>query len=123
MPSRRRALVLVCLCLVWLFAPHTRAALAEIKGEVLDVETATARPSTAGYASRAMDRARAGAPMAILAGDGVYLVEGDYTANGNAKLLDFVAKKIIAKGTVSERDGRKYIRVAAMTVQPTYGRK
>lgn len=61
--------------------------------------------------------------MAILADDGLYLVEGDYTANRNLKLLDFVAKKIIAKGTVTERDGQKYLRVVAMTVQPTYGHK
>ena len=120
---RPRALVLACLCLVWLVAPRAQAALVEIKGEVLDVETARARATTGAYAPRAMDRAKEGRPMAILADDGVYLVEGDYTANRNVKLLDFVAKKIIAKGTVTERDGQKYLRVVSMTVQPTYGRK
>lgn len=121
--SRPRSLVFACLCALAVMAATAQAALVEIKGEVLDVETATARATTGGYAPRAMDRAKAGGPMAILADDGVYLVEGDFTANHNAKLLDFVAKKIIAKGTLSERDGRRYLRVVAMTVQPTYGRK
>lgn len=120
---RRRSVLLACLCALALVAASAQAALTEIKGEVLDVDTATARATTGGYAPRAMERAKTGGPMAILADDGVYLVEGDFTANRNAKLLDFVAKKIIAKGTVSERDGRRYLRVVAMTVQPTYGRK
>lgn len=120
---RRRSILLACLGAVTLGVIPAQAALTEIKGEVLDVETATARATTGSYAPRAMERAKTGGPMAILADDGVYLVEGDFTANRNAKLLDFVAKKIIAKGTVSERDGKRYLRVVAMTVQPTYGRK
>ena len=31
--------------------------------------------------------------MAILTTDAVYLVEGDYAANNNAKLLDFVSRQ------------------------------
>lgn len=121
--SRARALLVAAFCAVLFLPPAAQAALTEIKGEVLDVETATARATTAGYAPLAMERAKGGAVMAVLTDDGVYLVEGEFTANRNAKLLDFVAKKIIAKGTVSERDGRRYLRVVAMTVQPTYGRK
>ena len=80
------------------------AGAASLAGVGRRVETATSRATTGSYAPRAMERAKTGGPMAILADDGVYLVEGDFTANRNAKLLDFVAKKIIAKGTVSERD-------------------
>lgn len=121
--SRLGVVLLTCLCAVALRPSTAHGALVEIKGEVLDVETATAHATTGGYAPRAMERAKTGVAMAILADDGVYLVEGDFPANRNAKLLDFVAKKIIAKGTLSERDGKRYLRVAAMTVQPTYGRK
>ena len=121
--SRLPSLLLSTLCALLLTVPAAHAALVEIKGEVLDVETAMARSTTGAYAPRAMNRAKEGRHMAILADDGLYLVEGDYTANRNLKLLDFVAKKIIAKGTVTERDGQKYLRVVAMTVQPTYGRK
>jgi hypothetical protein len=64
-----------------------------------------------------MSCARAGNQMAILTGDDVYLVDGDYTANRNAKLLDFVAKRVEAKGNVTERDGKKIINIAAMRVQ------
>ena len=54
--------------------------------------------------------------MAILTNDAVYLIEGDYAANKNAKLLDFVAKKVEAKGTVAEKEGKMTINVAAMAV-------
>ena len=50
----------------------------------------------------AMDCARRGNQMAILADDAVYLIAGDYTANNNAKLLDFVARRVEAKGHVDE---------------------
>ena len=60
--------------------------------------------------------AKSGEPMALQTIDGLYLVEGDYTANRNAKLLDFVAKKVEAKGSVTERDGKKTINIAAMMV-------
>jgi hypothetical protein len=54
--------------------------------------------------------------MAILTADAVYLVEGDYSANRNAKLLDFVGRKVEAKGSVSERDGTQRFTVASMAV-------
>lgn len=68
------------------------------------------------HGAHAMAVAKRGEPMAILADDGLYLVVGDYTANANAKLLDFVARRVEAKGTIGEQDGRKTIRVAAMMV-------
>jgi hypothetical protein len=64
-----------------------------------------------------MTCARNGDPMAVLTDDAVYLIEGSYAAEKNAKLLDFVAKKVEAKGTITERDGRKYLNIAAMMVQ------
>jgi hypothetical protein len=67
-------------------------------------------------AARTMRCARRGDPMAILTSDGQYLVEGDYTANNNAKLLDFVGKPVEAKGNVTESEGRKAINIAAMIV-------
>ncbi len=68
-------------------------------------------------AARTMRCARQGLAMAIQTADGLFHVEGDYTADNNAKLLDFVAKPIEAKGHVTERDGRMSINVAAMIVR------
>lgn len=81
----------------------TAAAVAEVVGE--------------SPAARTMRCARQGLPMAIQTADGLFHVEGDYTANNNAKLLDFVAKPVEAKGHVVERDGRVTINVAAMIVR------
>ncbi len=91
-----------------------------VKGEVVapsctvDEAGGSATESPAALTMRC---ARRGVQMAIQASDGLYLVEGDYAANHNAKLLDFVAKKVEAKGSVTERDGKKIINVAAMMVQ------
>ena len=63
-----------------------------------------------------MTCARKGDPVAILTDDAVYVVDGDYTANRNAKLLDFVAKRVEAKGDVVEKDGQWRITGASMAL-------
>ena len=60
--------------------------------------------------------ARKGEQMAILTADAVYLIEGDYAANNNAKLLDFVSRQIEAKGNVTVKRGAQVINVASMAV-------
>lgn len=115
--------LLVVLALV---SPAFAAAVTEVKGEIVDLECSLSKGAAGrgeAHAACALGCAKDGQAMAILADDAVYVIEGDYTANKNAKLLDFVAHKVIAKGAVSERDGKKYIRVVAMTVQPTYAKK
>ena len=63
-----------------------------------------------------MTCARDGNQLAILTSDAVYLVEGDYAANKNARLLDFVARQVEAKGDVTEKDGTLTLNVASMMV-------
>lgn len=90
-----------------------------VRGEVVALACALAEGEAGrgdAHGAHAMAMAKRGEPMAILADDGLYLVVGDYTANANAKLLDFVAKRVEAKGTIAEQDGQKTIRVAAMMV-------
>jgi hypothetical protein len=90
-----------------------------VRGEVVSLECALTKGDAGrgeAHGACAADYAKRGEPMAVLADDGLYTVVGDYTANKNAKLLDFVAKTVEAKGTIGERDGRKTIRVAAMMV-------
>lgn len=68
-------------------------------------------------AARLMRCARQGVPLALATADALYAITGDYTANRNAKLLDFVAKPVEAKGQVTEREGLLSINVAAMMVR------
>ena len=49
--------------------------------------------------------AKKGQPVGILTADAIYTVTGDYAANNNAKLLDFVAKNVIVTRR-SDREGR-----------------
>lgn len=102
------------------------AAVTEVRGEVVDLECSLEKGDHGhgdAHAACAMSCAKDGKPMGILAADQVYVIEGDYVANQNAKLLDFVAQKVMAKGDIREHDGTKFIRVVSMTVQPTTGRK
>jgi hypothetical protein len=90
-----------------------------VRGEVVALECVLTKGDAGrgeAHAAHAMTVAKQGGAMAVLAEDGLYVVTGDYTANTNAKLLDFVAKPVEAKGTISERDGTKYVNVAAMMV-------
>jgi hypothetical protein len=105
--------------LVVALAVPLTADVRTVTGEVVDLDCSLAKGEAGrgdGHAACAMTCARRGNQMAILTADAVYIVEGDYTANRNAKLLDFVARKVEAKGSVSERDGAIRINVASMAV-------
>ena len=93
------------------------AADMTIKGEVVDVACSTDKKDAgkgAAHASCAMVCAKKGQPVGILTADAIYTVTGDYAANSNAKLLDFVAKNVIVTGTVSEKDGVKSMNVKSI---------
>ena len=90
------------------------AADMTIKGEVVDVACSVSKKDAgkgAGHASCAMSCAKSGQPVGILTADAIYTISGDYAANKNAKLLDFVAKNVIVTGEVTEKDGQKMINV------------
>jgi hypothetical protein len=109
----------VLVVIVALAAP-LRAEVTIVKGEIVDLACSMSKGDAGrgeGHAACAMACARDGGPMALLADDAVYVIEGSYSAEKNAKLLDFVAKKVEAKGAITERDGRKYLNIAAMMVQ------
>ena len=93
------------------------AADMTVKGEVVDIACATDKKDAgkgASHASCAMSCAKSGQPVGILTADAIYTVTGDYTANKNAKLLDFVAKNVIVTGVVMEKDGVKSINVKSI---------
>ncbi len=88
-----------------------------VKGEVVDIACATAKQEAgkgAGHAGCAMVCARKGQPVGILTADAIYTVTGDYAANNNSKLLDFVAKSVIVSGAVTEKDGVKSINLKSI---------
>jgi len=97
---------------------HTDVAL---KGEVVELSCATSKGAGGrgdAHAACAMDCARKGNPMGLLVEDDIYAIAGDFTANKNAKLLDFVARKVEAKGELVEKDGHKVLNVSAMALIP-----
>jgi len=116
-PLTRLFVLLVAAMLV---APLSAADLRTVKGEITDLEcslTKEAAGAGESHAACAMRCARNGDLMVLISDDAVYIIEGSYAADKNAKLLDFVAKKVEAKGTVTERDGKRYLNIAAMMVQ------
>ena len=93
------------------------AAEQTVKGEVVDVACQVKKaPGGQGDAHKGCANACAkkGAQMGILTADAVYEIQGDYAANNNAKLLEFVAAQVEATGEVSEKDGKKVITVTSM---------
>ncbi|MCC6992085.1 MAG: hypothetical protein IT181_23980 [Acidobacteria bacterium] len=103
-----------------LLAAPAQADFTIVRGEVVDLACSVNKGAAGtgeSHAACAMTCAKNGDPMALLTDDAVYVIEGSYAADKNAKLLDFVARKVEAKGSITERDGRKYINIAAMMVQ------
>jgi hypothetical protein len=103
-----------------LAAPLAAADVKTVRGEIVDLACSLSKGAAGkgeDHAACAMSCAKNGDPMALLTDDAVYVIEGSYAADKNAKLLDFVARKVEAKGTISERDGKLYLNVAAMMVQ------
>ena len=88
-----------------------------VKGEVVDVACSMGKKEAgkgAAHAGCAMVCAKKGQPVGILTADAIYTVTGDYAANSNAKLLDFVAKNVVAVGEVTEKDGVKTINIKSI---------
>ena len=94
-----------------------RAADMTVKGEIVDVACSIAKKDAgkgAAHAACAMVCAKKGQPLGVLTADAIYTMTGDYAANSNAKLLDFVAKNVIVTGEVTEKDGQKQINVKSI---------
>jgi len=92
------------------------AAEKTVTGEVIDVQCYTKDAANVGkdHEACALSCAKRGNPMGILASDGVYLIAGDYTKENNKRLIEYVAKKVEAKGEVTEKDGKKTITVTSI---------
>lgn len=81
-------------------------------GEVVDVRCVekSAENVGDGHVDCALSCARRGAVMGIQTAEGLYIITGEYTAESNAKLIEFVARQVEATGDVIERNGRRTVR-------------
>jgi hypothetical protein len=112
----RRAILGLTMAFLVSVALPTFAEVKTISGEVVDSVCVVKDANKHGesHAACAMACAKKGNQMAILTSDGVYNIVGDYATNNNAKLLDYVAKDVQAKGEVSQKDGKWQIDVSSM---------
>ncbi|MGQ0733174.1 MAG: hypothetical protein ACT4QD_05895 [Acidobacteriota bacterium] len=88
-----------------------------VTGEVVDVACAVKKApggKGADHAGCAMACAKKGLPAGVMTADAIYTITGDYAANSNAKLLEFVAKRVTVTGTVTDKDGQKSIAVTSI---------
>jgi hypothetical protein len=93
------------------------AADMTIKGDVVDLACATDQKLASQYAdviACSIAVAKKGGPLVVKTADALYTITGDYAANKNAKLLDFLTKKVIATGEVLEKDGVRTINVKSI---------
>ena len=116
---RRVLTVVAAASFVAVLAAPLVADTKTVKGEVVDVQCYTKKAENRGadHENCALSCAKRGAKMGILTEDGVYVIDGEYTAENNKKLLPYVAKNVTASGEVTEKDGQKTIRVASMEKQ------
>jgi hypothetical protein len=116
---RRIVALIGAVALVSSFGLSALAQEKSVSGEVIEIACHAKDAKRVGEAHKncATSCAKKGAAMGILASDGVYAITGDYTANNNAKLLEFIGSAVDAKGDVTEKDGKKMIAVKAMAVK------
>ena len=93
-----------------------RAKEMTVKGEVVDLPCFEGKGGARGEAHKscALSCAKRGNQLAIVE-DGtnaVYAITGKYAAEKNEKLIPFVAEMVVAKGEVSEKDGKKWLDVS-----------
>jgi hypothetical protein len=95
------------------------AATVTIKGEVVEIACAMEKGAAGkgdAHSACALSCAKGGKPVGVLTDDAVYEVTGDFTANNNARLLDFIAKAVTLTGDVTERDGKQLLNVKTIRV-------
>lgn len=79
-----------------------------ITGEVIDIKCHQGK----GHEACATSCVKRGEAAGIKVGEEVYMIVGDFTADKNAKLVEFVAKDVTATGEIGLADGHKTIKVS-----------
>lgn len=114
-----RTRVLLALMLGAIGAGPAGAGTATLTGEVVDVQchAQSAGNTGAAHADCALSCARRGGILGIATPEGVYVITGEFTASGNRKLIEFVARTVEATGEVTVRDGRRLINLNAIALK------
>jgi len=117
----KRTLIYLTVALIAMCGALAASAVSDkeitLKGEVID-QPCFDKGGSRGESHRAcaLSCAKRGNQMAIIE-DGsntVYSITGDYAANKNEKLIPFVAEVVEVKGTVTEKDGKKFLAVTSI---------
>ncbi len=97
----------------WMIAHEGHGKPITVTGTVVDTGCyVTHEGKGADHAACALACAKKGVPLAILDGDGkLYLSIAADHSNPNAKLLDFVEKKVKVSGTLYEKGGMEGISI------------
>ena len=116
----KRILIYVTMAMVMIGASIAASAAGDkevtLKGEVID-QPCYDNGGKKGEAHKAcaLSCAKRGNQMAILDdGGAVYSITGDYAANKNEKLVPYVAESVEVKGTVTEKDGKKWVAITSI---------
>lgn len=83
-----------------------------IKGEVIDMKCHKGK----GHEACATRCVRGGEQAGLKVGEDIYVIVGDFTADKNAKLVEFVAKDVEVTGKVGEKDGHKTIEITKISL-------
>src|SRR5215216_1100350 len=121
----KRTMIYVAITLVVMAASLTIAVASAgsdkevtIKGEVIDQPCYEKKDGARGESHKAcaLSCAKRGNQLAVVedSTNAVYSITGDYAANKNEKLIPFVAEMVEVKGTVSEKDGKKWLAVSSI---------
>lgn len=89
-----------------------------IVGEVVDQPCFEGKNGARGEGHKtcALSCAKRGNQLAVVEDktNAVYSITGDYSANKNEKLIPFVAETVEVKGTVTEKDGKKWLAISSI---------
>ena len=106
------ALTLALAALVMAPVSAQQEAEKTLKGEVIDVKCHQGK----GHEACATSCVRRGEAAGLKVGDEVYMIVGDFAADKNAKLVEFVAKDVEATGKIGEKDGHKTIAITKIAL-------
>lgn len=99
------------------FAPVVSAKPTTVKGDLIDVACGKDGKTGEELEKCAKSCATRGPVAVYTAEGGVYVVTGDYAANKNAKLMDFMGKHVEITGEVTkDKDGKATIAAAKVTL-------
>jgi hypothetical protein len=102
-------------CSVGAFAAGPKEV--SVKGEMIDLACWKGKNKARGAAHKscAVTCAKGGGQLAIVdSSEKVYVIAGDYTANKNEKLIEFVAETVEVKGDLTEKDGENLLAVKSI---------